>query len=62
MSNLANQARRELTHIISTDCIRITEDLEGRASLIDRAIQKSAFTICRLILFVFTFYLRQHKA
>ena len=59
---LSRQVRLALKNIILLDCIQITAEVEKRTSLIDRVIQKSAYNIFRLLLFIFTFYLRRQKA
>ena len=58
---LALEVRQVLREIILHDCVQITAESEKRTSMVDRVIQKSAYNILRLILFVFTFYFRQQK-
>ena len=51
----------KLQHIISTDCKRISHRTNSRTGAFDRMIQLLAFQLCRLILFLFTFYFKQHR-
>ncbi len=58
---LTQQVSRTLKNIILNDCIQITSETEKRTSFLDRVIQKSAYNIFRILLFVFTFYFRQQR-
>ena len=59
-SNLAMDVEHRLDRIIQTDCIRITEEkyLQNQ-NLWNRYIQRSAYDIFRVLLFIFTFYFKQ---
>jgi len=50
----------QLMEIMKTDCIRITEETYHHdTSLLGRILQRCAYDITRILLFLFTFYLRQ---
>ena len=51
----------KLEEIISHHCLRISEKTDKHASPFDRLIQLAAYQMCRFVLFVFTFYFKQHK-
>jgi cardiolipin synthase len=53
---------RQLDQIIQDDCVHITEaDFDKHLGWAEAAWQKTAYTISRILLFVFTFYFRQRR-
>jgi cardiolipin synthase A/B len=58
----AQEAEARLDQIIENDCVKITQQIfEMHNTLWNRFIQRSAYDIFRLILFLFTFYFRQRE-
>jgi cardiolipin synthase len=56
----AHHAEARLLEIIDLDCVQITEDAyQHHTSWSQRILQRCAFDITRLLLFLFTFYWRQ---
>ena len=60
-SPFSQEALKSLEQIILQDCIRISEKTDTHGGPLNRLVQLVAFELCRLILFMFTFYFRQHK-
>lgn len=60
--DLAIQAESRLQQIIDKDCVRITnERYERHSNLFQRFLQRSAYDIFRITLFLFTFYFKQRE-
>jgi cardiolipin synthase A/B len=60
--DLARLAEQRLKKIIQDDCEQITfERYENKSSLFQRFLQRSAFDIFRITLFLFTFYFKQRE-
>jgi len=58
----AKQAERNIEMIIKNDCKEITEkEYNSNATLLNRFLQRSAYDIFRLSLFLFTFYFKQRE-
>jgi cardiolipin synthase A/B len=59
-SDFALDVEKRLIRIIDTDCMRITEEMHRQSqSLWNQFIQRSAYDIFRILLFIFTFYFKQ---
>lgn len=57
-----SKVETELEEIIRTDCKRISaENINNISSVYHRAVQKTAYILIRFLLFLFTFYLKQHN-
>jgi cardiolipin synthase A/B len=53
---------QRLERIMEQDCVLITkEDYERHTNLWDKFLQRSAYDIFRILLFIFTFYFRQRE-
>jgi cardiolipin synthase A/B len=50
-----------LEHILNRDCKQITHQDIKKVSLLARFLQRSAYDIFRLLLFLFTFYFKEQK-
>ena len=50
-----------LNEIIERDCIRISEKTDKHGGWFNRLVQLFAYQLCRMMLFMFTFYFRQHR-
>jgi cardiolipin synthase len=58
----ANHVDQTLHRIIQSDCIRITkDDFDNHQGWGDVVWQKMAYTLLRIILFMFTFYFKQER-
>ena len=57
----SEEVQTNLEQIIQQDCIRVSEKTKAHAGPFDRIVQLAAFELCRLILFMFTFYFKQHR-
>jgi cardiolipin synthase len=56
----AKDAEARLQRIVEHDCIQITpEYFQKKQTLLERFLQRSAYDIFRILLFVFTFYFKQ---
>ena len=60
-TSFSEEVQTNLEQIIQQDCIRISEHTKAHAGPFDRIVQLAAFELCRLILFMFTFYFKQHR-
>jgi cardiolipin synthase len=59
---LAKHVESELTKIIRMDCVQITQDVYKQStSLFQLFLQRSAYDIIRVLLFLFTFYFKQRE-
>ncbi len=56
-----DEVHRQLESIIKNDCLRISRQTDKHDGPFNRLVQYFAFLICRLILFLFTFYFRQRR-
>ncbi len=60
--DFAKQAEQHIEMIIKNDCKQITEEqYKSNATLLNRFLQRSAYDIFRLSLFLFTFYFKQRE-
>ena len=58
----AQNAERRIDKIIERDCVQITEEvLHRKFGLVGRFLQRSAYDIFRILLFLFTFYFKQRE-
>jgi cardiolipin synthase A/B len=58
----ARQVENQLQEIIECDCIKITpQRYEMHNTLLNRFLQRSAYDIFRILLFLFTFYFKQRE-
>jgi cardiolipin synthase len=57
----AQQVGKRLQTIIDNDCVRITEEAIQKTTLFSHLVQKAAYNILLLILFMFTFYFKQRE-
>lgn len=58
--NFAHDVEKRLQRIIDLECIQVTPELyTKKQTLWERFLQRSAYDIFRLILFLFTFYFKQ---
>ncbi|HRI79957.1 MAG TPA: phospholipase D-like domain-containing protein, partial [Cyclobacteriaceae bacterium] len=57
----ALEVQSVLTEIIQNNCIRITANSDKHSGWFNRLVQLMAYQLYRLLLFLFTFYFRQHK-
>ena len=55
----AQNVEERLREIMRNDCLRITEESDHRTTFLHRLQQRGAYDITRVVLFLFTFYLRQ---
>jgi cardiolipin synthase len=61
-ARIARDAEHKLLEIISKDCIKITEESYMKTtSMLSRVMQKGAYYLSRLLLFLFTFYFKQKE-
>jgi cardiolipin synthase len=59
-TDFAKDTEARLQRIIDNDCIQITpEYFQKKQTLWERYLQRSAYDIFRIILFLFTFYFKQ---
>lgn len=59
---LAELVEQRIEKIIQNDCKKITkEEYESHSNLLNRFLQRSAYDIFRLMLFLFTFYFKQRE-
>jgi cardiolipin synthase len=59
-TDFAKDAEARLQRIIDHDCIQITQEyFQKKQTLWERFLQRSAYDIFRILLFVFTFYFKQ---
>jgi len=60
--DFATHAEQNIEMIIKYDCKQITEkEYKSKATLLNRFLQRSAYDIFRLSLFIFTFYFKQRE-
>jgi cardiolipin synthase len=58
--SFALDVEAKLNRILSNECVQITEEMYAkRSNLWSRFIQRSAYDIFRVLLFIFTFYFKQ---
>jgi cardiolipin synthase len=58
----AREVEEKIESIIQKDCRKITiEEFKSRDTLLNQFVQRSAYDIFRLILFLFTFYFKQKE-
>ncbi len=57
---VANATKR-LEHILHSDCRQVNIEELKKATLFSRFLYRSAYDIFRLVLFLFTFYFKEHK-
>ncbi len=57
----AQEVQANLNLIIQQDCIRISKKTKAHTGPFNTLVQLAAFELCRLILFMFTFYFKQHR-
>jgi cardiolipin synthase len=55
----AQQVEERLRGIMRDDCLQITNEVDHRTSFFGRLQQRAAYDVMRVLLFLFTFYLRQ---
>ena len=60
-TSFSEKVLTNLEQIIQQDCIRISEQAKAHAGPWNRIVQLAAFELCRLILFMVTFYFKQHR-
>jgi cardiolipin synthase len=60
-NRIARDAEQRLQEIIKKDCILITEESYMKTNRLGRIMQKSAYYLSRLLLFMFTFYFKQRE-
>ena len=57
----SQEVQENLEQIIQQDCIRISEKNNIHGGFFNGVVHLAAYELCRLILFLFTFYFKQHK-
>ncbi len=61
-SDFANQAEQKIDRIVQNDCKKITEEeYKSQDTLWNQFLQRSAYDIFRLLLFLFTFYFKPRE-
>jgi cardiolipin synthase len=60
-ASFAVEVQRALNQIIEKDCIRISAKTDKHGGWFNRLVQLIAYELVRLLLFLFTFYFRQHR-
>ncbi len=61
-SDFAKQAEQNIDRIVQNDCKKITEEeYKSQDTLWNQFLQRSAYDIFRLMLFLFTFYFKQRE-